>query len=92
MRIFNYVIELHTRARNRFTHVRLHRHEYYNHFCWWKISLVYGQPHLVPVRVCTDCREEVRQVGEDYLNYCESCQQIEGSTETITMEEYEAYQ
>lgn len=101
MRIRNYVIELSFNALNKFTHVRLHRYRenrwrgpiMYRHFCWWKMSLIYGQPHLMPIVVCKECSEEISgvQYGEDdSLHYCEYCQQVEGDVEEITMEEYEA--
>lgn len=44
------------------------------------------------VRVCAYCLEEVQSVGEDHLNYCENCQQIEGPTKEVTVEEYERRQ
>lgn len=90
MKLLNHVLELNFRARNSFTHFRVHRREYYTHVCWWKASLLFGQPHLEPVTVCAACGEEIRRVGEDALDWCEGCQSIEGDTREITTEEYEA--
>lgn len=54
-------------------------------------SLSVGQGHLLPVHVCAECSEEieVRSAGDESLDWCESCQQLEPRTETITVEEYE---
>lgn len=42
------------------------------------------------VRVCAECNEEIKRVGEDLLDWCESCQSLEGKTKTLTQDEYEA--
>lgn len=91
MKIFNHVVELNSRARCKPTHFRVHKHDYWTHVVWWKFSLTYGQPHLVPVRVCAECMEQIQVVnsGDEYWDYCEGCHQVEGSTVEITMEEYE---
>lgn len=39
--------------------------------------------------ICGHCGEEIRRVGEDALDWCESCQCLEGPTERITEDEYE---
>jgi hypothetical protein len=92
MRLFNYIVELDAHARHPFTHFKVHRREYWTHVVWGKLSLVYGQPHLEPITVCADCYEPIQRVGEDYLDYCEGCQQVEGDTLEITTEEWEARQ
>jgi hypothetical protein len=89
MRLFNHVIEINTRARWPFTHFRVHRHDMHTHVVWGRLSVIYGQPHLAEITVCAHCDEEIQRVGEDYLDWCEGCQSIEGDTETITIEEYE---
>jgi hypothetical protein len=89
MKLFNHVIELHTRARWPFTHFRVHKHSLYSHIVWGKLSLIVGQPHLMPMTVCSHCFEEIARVGEDALDWCEGCQQLEGDTEEVTTEEYE---
>ena len=92
MKLLNHVLELNFRARNRFTHFRVHRRPYYTHVCWYKVSLLFGQPHLEPITVCADCGEQVSGIsaGDEGWTYCEGCQQVEGRTLEITMEEYEA--
>lgn len=92
MKFANYVIELRLSSRHKWSHVRLHKRPYYSHFVWGPISVIYGQPHLEPVTVCADCYEQIERVGAygDSLNWCESCQQVEGDTLEMTMEEYEA--
>lgn len=90
MKLFNHVVDLNFRSLQPWTHMKLHKREYWNHFVWGKISLVYGQPHLEPMTVCTHCYEEIQHVGEDSLDWCEGCQSLEAGTEEITTEEYEA--
>jgi hypothetical protein len=90
VRIANYVIEARLSSLHKWTHMRLHKRSYYSHFVWGRLSVIFGQPHLEPVTVCAHCREAIQRVGEDYLDYCEGCQSVEGDTVTITMEEYEA--
>lgn len=92
MRIFNHVIELDARARWPFTHFRVHKHEMHTHIVWGKLSLIFGQPHLEPVRVCAECYEqiEVLRAGDEGWDYCENCHLTEGDTLEITTEEYEA--
>lgn len=92
MKLFNHVIECHLRAKRKWTDPRLFRHEYYTHFVVGKFSLIFGQPHLIPITVCAHCNEEIQRVGEDCLDWCEACQQIEGDTIEMTMEEFEALQ
>lgn len=102
MRAFNYVLEISLGSRHKWNHFRLHRHRtgphwsfghiYWRHLVWGPISVIFGQPHLVPVIVCKACGEEIRLVGEDYLSWCEGCQSVEGETEEITTEEYERRQ
>lgn len=92
IKAFNRVIEFNTRARHPFTHFKVHSHEYWTHVVWGKFSLIYGQPHLEPMTVCAHCFEEISRVGEDYLDWCEGCQQVEGDTLEITTEEYERRQ
>ncbi len=92
MKIFNHTIEFNTRAKNTLTHLKLHKRPYYNHLCWWKFSLLYGQSHLEPITVCAHCYEEIQRVGCDSLDWCEGCQQIEGDTLELTTEEWEARQ
>jgi hypothetical protein len=106
MKILNHVIELSFRGRNKFTHMKLHRNyedrsryrsilakPLWYHFVWWKISLIFGQPHLELVTVCGECWSgEIGEVsaGDEGWTVCRNCQTIEGPTEEITMEEYEA--
>ncbi len=89
MRLFNHELEISFGARHKWGHFKVHRHEYYKHLVWGKLSVIFGQPHLVPVIVCGHCNEEIMRVGEDYLDYCEGCQSIEGPTLEISTEEYE---
>jgi len=44
------------------------------------------------IQICAECGEEIRQLkaGDDSLNYCGSCQQIEPTTKWVSIEEYEA--
>lgn len=92
MKILNHVFELKFRGRNKFTHFKVHKYPYYRHLCWWKVSFIFGQPHLEPVRVCSDCLEEISvlNAGDEYWDYCYGCQQTEGRTHEITLEEYES--
>jgi hypothetical protein len=90
IKLFNYSIEVSFRSRWPWTHMKLHRYGVYSHFVWGKLSILYGQPHLVEVEVCKFCSSEVEHIGEDGISYCEEgCGIVEGDTETITMEEYE---
>ncbi len=92
MKVFNYVVECNFRSRHKFSHFRLHKHTYYSHLVWGKLSLTYGQPHLVPIRVCAECLEQIesKSAGDESWDYCEGCHQVEGNTIEITTEEYEA--
>lgn len=99
IKLFNYTIEFGT-ARWPWSHFKIHkgrptRHGevYYYHIVWGKLSLVLGHPHLIPITVCSECMEqiEVKSAGDECWDYCEGCQQVEGNTEEITTEEYEAY-
>jgi hypothetical protein len=90
MKVMNHVIELNFRSLQPWSRMRLHRRPYYHHFVWGKISFIYGQPHLEPVTVCAECNGDIIRVGADLLDYCESCQQVEGDTKEITTEEWEA--
>lgn len=92
MKLLNHVVELNLRARNTLSHFRIHRRPYYTHVCWWKVSLIYGQPHLEPVTMCGGCSGIIKCVsaGDETWDVCEDCMQVEGGTLEITMEEYEA--
>jgi hypothetical protein len=46
-------------------------------------------PDEATVRVCAHCSEEIQRLPPDALDWCESCQQIEGDTETISESEFE---
>ncbi len=100
MRLFNYVLNITFHSRRRWTDPlwrRMNRqsfrqHERYSgHFVWGRLSILYGQPHLEPVRVCSACNEEIRclSAGDESLDWCESCQQLEPDTHEVTMEQYE---
>lgn len=97
MRLFNYVVEAHLHARRPWSHFKVHRHRenrwygavLYRHLVWGKLSIIFGQPHLVPITVCSHCNEEIARVGGDYLDWCAGCQCLEGPTEEITTEEFE---
>lgn len=90
--LLNYKLELHCHARHKWSHFKVHNHHYYKHLVWGKLSLLWGQPHLVPIEVCSHCKEQVRNLsaGDEGWTFCEGCHQIEGDTEYITSEEYEA--
>lgn len=99
MRLFNYIIEANLRSRHKWTHFKIHKHReglrqghvYYRHLVWGPLSVIFGQPHLVPIEVHKGCNGEIRNIGPDSISYCEDCDTIvEGQTETITAEEYEA--
>lgn len=90
MKLFDHIFELNFRAKRSWLDARLFKREYYTHFVWGKISFLFGQPHLEPVKVHKGCNGLVRGIGEDYISYCEDCETIvEGDTEHITMEEWE---
>ncbi len=91
MKVMNHILEVEMSARWPWTYWKLHRARdgYSKHFVWGKLSVIWGQPHLIPILVCSHCSEEIKGVGEDCLDWCEGCQQIEGDTEEITTEEYE---
>jgi hypothetical protein len=97
MKVFNYTIEFHTSAKAPWKRFRVYDIQesrfgpsYGKHLVWGRLSLVFGQPHLLPITVCGHCYEAIERVGEDALDWCESCQSIEGPTVELTMEEYEA--
>ncbi len=94
MKIFNHVVECNFRAKRKWTDPVYARREYYTHFVIGKFSLFFGQPHLEPITVCAHCNEpiEVLSAGDECWNYCEGCQQTEGDTAEMTMEEFEALQ
>jgi hypothetical protein len=95
MKILNHIVEANLSSRHPWTHFKIHKSPrfgppMYRHLVWGKLSVIFGQPHLMPITVCAHCNEEIRLVGEDSLDWCESCQSLEGDTRTITMEEFEA--
>lgn len=95
MMLANHSIELNFRSRHPWRHFRVHKHNWYRqgwwlHFVWGKISFIFGQPHLEEITVCAHCYEEIQRVGEDSLNWCEGCQQVEGETKTMTIQEFES--
>lgn len=99
--MFGHVLEVRTSARRPWSHFKIHPmrkngsrfgHVYARHLVWGKLSIIFGQPHLIPVTVCAYCHEEIQRVGEDSLDYCESCHSIEGDTFEMTTEEYEGRQ
>jgi hypothetical protein len=97
MRIGNYIIAGNLRAKRGFFDGRIFHRPYFSHLSWWKVSLIWGQPHLEPVTLCAECdsTEELQYVraGEDEsLCYCEACRSVEGRTREVTMEEWEAMQ
>lgn len=91
MKIFNFIVEASFKARQSWTHIKLHTYDYYRHFVWGKITILFGQPHLVPISVCNYCDEELSAVGagDEIWDYCESCGAIEPEHRDITTEEYE---
>lgn len=52
-------------------------------------AVFFDGPDESLVRVCAECKEEIQRVGPDALDYCESCQSVEGKTIEITESEYE---
>lgn len=92
MKIFNHVVEADLRSLQPWTHFKIHTYEMHRHLVWGRLSVLFGQPHLTPVTVCADCYGEIQMLhsGDECWNYCESCQQVEGNTTEITLEEYEA--
>jgi hypothetical protein len=94
MKLFNHVVECHFRARRKWNDFKVFKEDYYTHVVWGRMSLIFGQPHLTPVRVCAHCYEEIQVLnsGDEWWDYCEGCHQVEGDTVEITMEEYEARQ
>lgn len=90
MKLFNYIIEANLRARHPWSHFKVHKYDMYKHLVWGRLSLLWGQPHLVEIEVHRGCGAEVHGVGEDGISYCTGCDTIvEGDTEYITMEEFE---
>lgn len=102
MKLFNYVIEVRFHSRQPWSHFRVHRHRaggcrwsgpvLYRHLVWGRLSVIFGQPHLETVRVCSECEGLIRVVsaGDESWDVCEDCRQVEGRTHEITIEEYEA--
>lgn len=99
MKLFNYILEVNLRARHPWTHLKVHKGRdghigpvYYRHLVWGKLSVIFGQPHLIPIQVHKGCGAEATNLGEDGISYCTECETIvEGETEYITTEEYEYY-
>lgn len=89
MKLLNHIVEVRMSSRRPWTHFKVHRYGLYRHLVWGKLSVIYGQPHLMPITVCAHCNEEIQRVGQDYLDWCEGCQQIEGDTIEMTIEEFE---
>jgi hypothetical protein len=91
MKLFNHVVEFHTRAKRSFTDFKVFKRPYYTHVVWGKFSLLYGQPHLIPVTICEYCNEETTGIsaGDESWTYCENCQRVEVPTLEVTTEEYE---
>lgn len=91
MKLFNHIFEFHFHARRPLSHFKVHRRPYYSHLVWWRVSLIWGQPHLEPIEVHAGCGGEVHGLAPDGVSYCTECEHIcEGETEFITMEEFEA--
>lgn len=100
MKLFNHILEVRLSSRHKWSHFKLHKHKsgrwsgpvLYRHLVWGKLSVLFGQPHLLPVVVCSEClgEIEIKSAGDESWNYCESCGQIEGRTHEMTTEEFEA--
>lgn len=100
MKLFNHVLEARLSARWPWSHFKVHElrdgrfgPSYGKHIVWGKLSITFGQPHLLPITVCADCYEQIetKSAGDESWSYCESCQQVEGNTLELTTEEYEAH-
>ncbi len=90
MKLFNHILEISLSSRHPWTHFKLHKHQGYKHLVFGKLSVIFGQPHLVEIEVHKGCGAEVHGIGEDGISYCTGCETIvEGDTEFITTEEYE---
>lgn len=93
MRLFNHVLEVNIRARWPWSYFKVHDRAggYYKHVVWGKLSVIFGQPHLIPIQVHKGCGAEAINLGDDGISYCTECETIvEGETEYITTEEYES--
>ena len=90
IRLFNYAIEI-SPANKKWNQFKVYDRDYYTHIVWGKLSFVFGQPHLEQIHVCSHCHEEIQGVGgpDECLNWCENCQQLEGDTEYLTIEQLE---
>ncbi len=89
MKLLNHVIEFNTRSKRPWRDPLIARRPYYTHIVVGKFSLLFGQPHLEPMTVCAHCYDEIQRVGEDCLDWCEGCNELEGETVEITTEEFE---
>jgi hypothetical protein len=92
MKLFNYIIEVGFRSRHKWSHFKLHdnrRRLNYQHLIWGKLSILWGQPHLVEIECCEFCLDQVEHMGEDGISVCEGCGIVEGHTKTLTAEEWE---
>lgn len=97
MTIADHKLELNFRSRQPWKHFKIHKHNWYRdgwfmHLVWGKISFIFGQPHLEEITVCAYCYEEIQRknYGDEYWHFCEGCNQIEGDTKTMTVQEYES--
>lgn len=84
---FDYELEFSTNARWGWNHFKIHRYDTYNHIVWGKISIIWGQPDLMEEYTCDYCLEPAQMIGEDGIDYCESCGIIEGHASQRTYKE-----
>lgn len=94
MRLFNYNVEFRSNAKRSisyFNAMKSDRPCYRLAIMWFKFTFSVDQYHLVEVEVHKDCNGEVQGLAPDGISYCTDCETIvEGETEYITTEEYEA--
>lgn len=91
--IFQYDIELSTRARRGIREYRRYATETGTHRVWWRFSLTIDDASIEAYRVCGECdADELSNVsaGDESWQVCGSCRSVEGSTRYLNKREYEA--
>lgn len=92
MKILNYILEVGFHAKQSWTHFRVHKSPMHRHLVWGRLSVIFGQPHLEEIGLCTQCGStEIGEVGvgDEGWTVCRDCNAVEQGYEYVTLEEAE---
>jgi hypothetical protein len=82
LQLGDFELELSNGSLQPWTHFCVHKHDYDTHIVAGRLSISFGMPGLEPVTCCAACGEPTTglNAGDEYLTYCEGCQQLEPDT------------